>query len=35
MKKLVFLVAVLSAAVVATPAFSQARPEAGVSFASD
>jgi hypothetical protein len=35
MKKLVFLVAVLSAAVVATPAFSQTRPELGVSFASD
>lgn len=35
MKKLVFLVAVLSAAVVATPAFSQTRPEQGVSFASD
>jgi hypothetical protein len=35
MKRLVFLVAVLSAAVVATPAFSQARPELGVSFASD
>ena len=35
MKKLVFLMAVLSAAVVATPAFSQTRPELGVSFASD
>jgi hypothetical protein len=35
MKKLVFLVAVLSAAVVATPAFSQTKPELGVSFASD
>ena len=35
MKKLVFLMAVLSAAVVATPAFSQTRPEQGVSFASD
>jgi hypothetical protein len=35
MKKLVFLVAALSAAVVATPAFSQTRPEQGVSFASD
>jgi hypothetical protein len=35
MKKLVFLVAVLSAAVVATPAFSQTRPEQSVSFASD
>src|SRR5713226_6045869 len=34
MKKLVFLMAVLSA-VVATPAFSQTRPEVGVSFASD
>src|SRR5207247_1944561 len=35
MKKLVFLMAVLSAAVVATPAFPQAKPELGVSFASD
>src|SRR5438093_2526154 len=35
MKKLVFLMVVLSAAVVATPAFSQTRPELGVSFASD
>ena len=35
MKKLVFLVAVLSAAVVATPAFSGTKPELGVSFASD
>ena len=35
MKKLVFLVAVFSAAVVATPAFSQTKPELGVSFASD
>jgi len=35
MKKLVFLMAVLSAAVVATPAFSGTKPEVGVSFASD
>jgi hypothetical protein len=36
MKKLVFLVAVLSAAVVATPAFSQTKADPlGVSFASD
>src|SRR5438270_698640 len=35
MKKLVFLVTVLSAVVVATPALSQTRPELGVSFASD
>ncbi len=35
MKKLVFLMAVLSAAVVATPAFSGTKPELGVSFASD
>ncbi len=35
MKKLVFLMAVLSAAVVATPASSQTRPERGMSFAAD
>jgi len=35
MKKLVFLVAVLTAAVVATPAFSQATPDLGKAFASD
>ena len=35
MKKLVFLVAVLSAAVAATPALSQEKPEIGVTFASD
>jgi len=35
MKKIVFLVAVLSAAVIATPASSQTKPELGVSFASD
>jgi hypothetical protein len=35
MKKLAFLVAVLTAAVVATPAFSQATPDLGKAFASD